>query len=247
MTQLAQLQQAFQAYLLDDNLKSTRDFIVNDTKVGAKKRLGIYHDAYRLRIVEALGTAYGNVKKLLGDAPFSKAARGYLSLHPSTNPNLRWYGAHMADYLKTALPQHPIAAELAAFEWALALTFDSPDAPTAYLPDLAAIAPEAWGDVRFKFQAGVQLMTMQYNTVAVWKALEADAAPPKASAAEHHLWLIWRQHLNANFRSIGDAEASALRLVMAGASFGELCQAIFESMGKDANEDETDKIGRAHV
>ncbi len=237
MSQLAQLQQAFQAYVLDDDLTSNRDFIVNDAKVGAKKRLGIYHDAYRLRIVEALGTAYGNVKKLLGDHFFSTTARGYLSLHLSTNPNLRWYGAHMAEYLKTALPQHPIAAELAAFEWALALTFDSHDAPTAHLPALAAIAPEAWGDVRFKFHAGVQFITMQYNTVAVWKALEADEAPPKASAAEHHLWLIWRQYLNANFRSIDDAEASALRLVIAGASFGELCEALFERMGDDATED----------
>ena len=238
MSQLAQLQQAFQAYLLDDNAGKSnatrRKFIINDTKVGAKKRLGIYHDAYRLRIVEALGTAYSNVKKLLGDHFFSTTARGYLSLHPSTNPNLRWYGAHMADYLKTALPQHPIAAELAAFEWALALTFDSHDAPTVHLQDLAAIAPEAWGDLHFKFHADVQFFTTQHNTVAVWKALEVDEAPPKASAAEHYLWLIWRQHLNANFRSIDDAEANALRLVMAGASFGDLCEALYESAGDDA-------------
>jgi hypothetical protein len=234
MSQLAQLQDSFQVYLLDDTLKSANNFIVNDAKLGAKKRLGIYHDAYRLRIVEALGNTYGKVKKLLGDAFFNTTARAYLKQHPSLHPNLRWYGAHMPTFLKTALPQHPVAAELAAFEWALAMTFDAPDAQTLYLQDLATIAPENWADLRFKFHAGVQFIELELNTVAVWKALEAEETPPSAVPAQHHLWLIWRQHLDANFRSIEDVEAMALRLMIAGASFGDLCETLFESMGDNA-------------
>lgn len=237
MSQLAQLQQAFQAYLLeDDTLKSKSSFIVNDAKLGAKKRLGIYHDAYRLRIVEALGNTYGNVKKLLGDAFFNTTARAYLKKHPSLHPNLRWYGEDMPTFLKVTLPQHPIAAELAEFEWALAITFDAPDAPTLYLQDLATIAPENWGDLRFKFHAGIQLIELVFNTVAVWKALDADEAPPSAEPAKHHLWLIWRQHLDVNFRSIDDVEAMALRLMTTGASFGELCEILFESIGENAEQ-----------
>jgi len=147
---------------------------------------------------------------------------------------LRWYGAHFADYLKHTLPKHPMAAELAKFEWTLAFTFDSADAPTLHLQDLARIAPETWGDLCFKFHAGVQFIALQYNTVAVWKALEADETPPQAKVAEHHAWLIWRQQLNSNFRSIEDAEADALRLMMQGASFGALCEALFASMGENA-------------
>jgi hypothetical protein len=234
VSQLAKLQHAFQAYLLDDTLKSKNSFIVNDAKLGAKKRLGIYHDAYRLRIIEALGNTYGNVKKLLGDAHFKTTARAYLKEHPSLHPNLRWYGAHMPGFLKTALPQHPIAAELAAFEWALAITFDALDGQTLYLQDLATIAPENWGNLRFKFHSGLQFIELELNTVTVWKALQADETPPSAVPVEHHLWLIWRQHLDANFRSIDDVEAMALRLMMVGASFGELCEALFERMGDNA-------------
>jgi hypothetical protein len=70
----------------------------------------------------------------------------------------------------------------------------------------------------------------------VWKALEADEAPPSAEPVQHHLWLIWRQHLDANFRSIDDVEAMALKQMIAGASFGELCEALFESVGDNAEQ-----------
>ena len=59
MTHLSQLQTDFQAYLLDDAQGiNFINAIVNDQKVGATKRLSIYVDAYRLRIIEALATAY---------------------------------------------------------------------------------------------------------------------------------------------------------------------------------------------
>ena len=42
----------------------------------------------------------------------------------------------MDEHLAQALPQHPVAGELAAFEWALA--FDAADAPLLQVEDLAA-------------------------------------------------------------------------------------------------------------
>ena len=55
MTHLERLQTDFQAYLIDDAKGAAfTHCIVDDTKVGVKKRLGIYYDAYRFRIIEAL-------------------------------------------------------------------------------------------------------------------------------------------------------------------------------------------------
>ena len=46
----------------------------------------------------------------------------------------------------TTQPQHPIAAEMAAFEWALSLAFDAEDASILSLQDLAEI-PQKIGQI----------------------------------------------------------------------------------------------------
>ena len=140
MSQLAKLQADFQAYLLDDTQGASfiKSF-VDDKKVGAKKRLGIYHDAYRLRIIEALATAYPQLNALLGDVLFDNTAREYITAYPSTYRNLRWYGSEMREHLLTTLSQHPIAAEMADFEWTLSLAFDAEDVLELSLQDLSLI------------------------------------------------------------------------------------------------------------
>lgn len=231
MSQLAQLQAGFQAYLLDDARNTAFKGIVDDKKVGATKRLKIYHDAYRLRIVDALATAYPMLKAYLGDDLFENAARSYLTKTPSTYPNLRWYGAQMSAHLQQTLPKYPIAAELAQFEWRLNLAFDAEDTPVLTIQDLAAIPPENWADLRFKIQPSTQILAFNDNAVAVWQALNIDKTPPKPlkKATETH-WLIWRQDLTSKFRSLDKTELFALNMALTGASFGALCEALFETL-----------------
>lgn len=234
MSNLAQLQNDFQAYLLDSNkgVAFTKK-IVNDKKVGVKKRLGIYADGYRLRIIEALSSAYPILKAWLGDDLFDKTARNYIDTYPSTYRNMRWVGDAMCEHLTKTLPKHPIAAEIAQFEWALSLAFDAEDAPVLSLQDLAAIAPENWGDLRFKFHPAVQLLSPKYNVILVWQALNVDETPPKATQINEPC-VVWRKDLNSHYRSLESAEYTAIQQMTVGASFADLC----ESLEKNASEDE---------
>lgn len=239
MRQLAQLQQHFQRYLMDDSQAVDshaldNNWIVDDTKVGATKRLGIYHNAYRMRIIEALASPYGGLKKLLGPVQFQAIALGYLNRYPSTYPNLRWYGSKMADYLQTVLPHNLVATEMATFEWALAAAFDAPDVTVVTLQDLAEIPPAQWGELTFVFQPGLQLLALQTNAVPTWKALNDDEAPPQPDHQQHLHWLIWRQQMDANFRSLDNTEATLLAQACDGLSFGALCEKLFETVGEDA-------------
>ena len=236
MSQLAQLQADFQAYLIDDiRGRSFTEAIVNDTKVGVKKRLSIYADAYRLRIIEALANTYPKLQALLGEALFNKTARSYIIEHPSTFRNMRWYGHEMRAHLLYTLPEYPIAAEMAAFEWALGLAFDSADTPILALQDLANIPPENWADLRFKFQPAIQVLPLRWNTIAVWKALDAEEQPPVLEQLSiYTTWLIWRKNYNAQFRSMEELEVLALHLAMTNASFGETCEKLLEVMNDDA-------------
>ena len=237
---LTQIQADFQAYLLNDGniLNDTgaafKSQIIDDKKVGVKKRLGIYYDAYRLRIIEALASAYPNLKALLGDDLFESTARTYIDLYPSTYRNLRWYGSEMSDYLRKKLPQHPIAAELAAFEWALGLAFDAADEPILQLQDLAAIPPENWADFKFKFHVSLQILPLKWNTIPVWKALDNEETPPKPAKISGYC-MVWRQHFDSHFRSLDTTELAAIELVKAGASFGELCEKLLEVIGDEAS------------
>lgn len=234
MSHLEKLQADFQAYLFDDVKGAAfKRQIIDDKKVGVKKRLGIYYDAYRLRIIEALTNVYPNLQVYLGDDLFNRTARNYINLYPSTYRNLRWYGAEMSDYLAKKLPQHPIAAELAAFEWALGLAFDAADEPVLQLQDLAAIPPENWAHLKFKFHASLQMLPVKWNTIAVWKALDNAETPPKPNKINGSC-LVWRQHFDSHFRSLEATEFAAIELVMAGASFGELCEKLLEEKGEEA-------------
>jgi hypothetical protein len=233
MSHLAQLQDDFQAYLLDSKKGAAfTKKIVNDKKVGVKRRLGIYADAYRLRIIEALSSAYPILKMLLGDDFFDKAAHSYINQYPSTYRNMRWVGDQMAAHLQKTLPQYPIAAEMAQFEWALSLAFDAEDAPVLRLQDLATIPPENWAELRFKFHPAVQLLNPKFNVLLVWQALNTEQAPPKIQQINEP-YVVWRKDLSSHYRSLEVAEYAAIEQMMAGASFADLCEKLQENASED--------------
>lgn len=223
MSHLADIQAGFQAYLMGG--KKNASFvnqIVNDEKVGAEKRLGIYYDAYRLRIIEVLSNVYPNLKRLLGDAYFNQAARRYIDAYPSTYRNMRWVGDQMSLHLEQTLPEHPIAAEIATFEWALGLAFDAEDAPVLQLHDLAAVPPEEWAQLTFEFHPSIQILEFNWNVVEVWQALDSEDSLPDVAKSTGHC-LVWRHMTNSYFRLLDDAELHAIQLVSNGGNFGEMC------------------------
>lgn len=242
MPTLSQLQSDFMAYLVDDVAgASFKKQIVNDTKVGVDKRLSIYANAYRLRIIEALTSAYPKLKMLVGDDFFDEAARSYIEQFPSTYCNMRWVGGEMAAHLQHILPQHPVAAELAQFEWALGLAFDAADAPVKTLQDLAIIAPENWPNLIFGLHPSVKICDLQWNIVAIWNALTQENAPPPPTKTNLPC-LIWRQDLNAHFQTISHQENKLIKLMALQATFGELCEAADNTRTSDVISDNGDAM-----
>ena len=234
MSHLAKLQADFQAYLMDEVKGATfKKQIIDDKKVGVKKRLSIYYDAYRLRIIEALASAYPNLKALLGDDLFESTARTYIDVYPSTYRNMRWVGDKMSAHLAKTLTKHPIAAEMATFEWALGLAFDAEDAPVLSLQNLAAIPPENWADLRFKFHPSMQLFTFKFNVLRFWQALNSEEAPPKISKIDEPC-VVWRKDLNSHYRWLELAEFQGIQYVISGATFGELCEKLQENTSEEA-------------
>lgn len=244
---LEALQAAFQRHLLDE----PSDFagaVAEGGRIGVERRLAIYHNAYRARLVEALRDGYGHTLAYLGDEGFDAAARTYLAVHPSTHSNLRWFGAKFSGWLRTSCPNDPDIGELASLDWALRRAFDGADAPALGLAELAALPAEAWARVGFIFQPTCQRLQLRHNTLAIWQAIDQDGTPPDAQLLERPTeLLVWRRELQPHFRSLGVLEASAIDRLLHGAGFAETCEALSAEFPEAAIAPETGALLRRWI
>lgn len=224
----AELQRAVQRHVVHGDTAVLPEVNESD-KVPLTVRLGIYSNAYRLRLIEGLGANYPQLQSLLGDEKFQALALEYIEAHPSVHFSIRWFGAELETYLRQTRPTQPWFAELAQWEWALANAFDATDATPIDAAVLAGIEPERWWTLRFELHPSLQLLALETNCASIYKALANEAEPPdpvQLSSAQH--WLLWRLELTSRFRSAQPSEVRALTLVRAAGTFEDLCEALCE-------------------
>jgi hypothetical protein len=233
---LRELQRELQHELLGEQ-SVIAGAIVDAPPLPTDARLGIYRNAYRSRLIEALDDTYPVLHELLGDETFEGLGNLFIGAHPSRHRSIRWYGRELADFLAEAAPfdEQPILAEVARFEWTLSEVFDSADATPLDRAALMAIEPGAWATLSFRFHPSIRRLAFEWNTVAVWKAMSADIDPPAPRRSEGAVeWLLWRRNLENYFRSIDAAESTALEAALRGETFETIC---FE-LGTQLPEDE---------
>ncbi len=231
MNTLRRLQEDFQAYVLQPNNRMNAH-IVSTQRLSAKARLAVYADAYRLRLVEVLESHYPGVRALVGDEAFNRLGYAYIDVYPSHHPSVRWFGQHLATFLRDTAPyrEDPVLSEMAAFEWTLTLAFDAADGDVVGLTEVAALAAEAWPGMRLQFQPSVHRLDLRRNVPAVWKSIDAGETPDPTEISEWPIaWLLWRQDLKTYFRSLDVDEAWAIDTVMrADCTFADLCAGLCE-------------------
>ena len=226
--ELRSLQRELQHYLMGEDT-AIAGAIVDAPPLATAARLGIYHNAYRVRLVEALHDTYPKLHAVLGDEVFAALGEEFITAFPSVHRSIRWYGRELAQLLATRAPfaGQPILAELATLEWTLAEVFDSPDAPAAERTALSAIDPAAWSELKLDLHPSLRWLDLEWNSVAVWQAMSAEEPAPEPRAAEHPVpWLLWRRNLNNYFRSLPADELAALAAARAGSSFAGICEAL---------------------
>lgn len=234
MNALAQLQRDLQQHVLNGDAAITA--VVNGTPaVPAATRLAVYSNAYRARLAEALEANMPHLRELLGEEEFGLVARRYIDAHPSQYSSIRWFGDRLAHELEGSHASQPWVAELARWEWALAASFDAQDAATIGVESLACVAPGDWGELRLEFHPSVQVLTLRTNAQALFKALSETQPAPQPTILENpQPWLLWRQDLKTQYRSLEPDETAALEVVRSGGSFGDMCEALCEWHEADA-------------
>jgi len=226
---LARVQVDFQHYLL--NVAST---ITEQVRPGGRipvdKRLGIYHNAYRVRLADTLRDTFEKTWSYLGDTVFEQCASAYVETHPPVHRSLRDYGAAMPDWLAAQFPDDPDIAELAQMDWQLRQAFDGADAEALSLEALAGLTAGDWETLGFCFVPTLVLCSLHFNTPAIWGALDQGGPPPTAQRLPVPAWLcVWRRGWQPHFRTLDETEFAALSDLCAGARFAEVCQTLSET------------------
>jgi hypothetical protein len=230
MSPLKGLQADFKSFLLrgDERMLGR---VVGSAKVSAPRRLAIYYDAYRLRLIEALDSNYPVLHAWMGDDEFEQLGLAYLEAHPSTHFSIRYFGHRLSEYLASAENYRgkPYLAEMAALEWAMSEAFDAPDSPVVGLDAMASIPPEAWPEMRMALHASVRRLDLRWNVPAIWKTIKEEQAPGEPAAGKWpQPWLVWRQDLKIFFRSLSVDEAWAIDAVRQDETFASICEGLVE-------------------
>jgi len=225
---LAELQNDFQRALFDTECKGA-DWISESARgLSARKRLDIYYNAYRLRLIDVLLDTFEHTAIYLGDDWFNQLAADYVQSHPSTYKNIGLYGKDFPEFLAEQLPEDKEVSELALLDWKLRRAFDGADSCVMTLDDLQQLASEDG----FRLQAVPTLTTctQHFNSLEIWNAINQDETPPMVEQLPEPIeLLIWRKGHSPHFRSLAKIESAAIAYVCS----GEALEAIGAALEKD--------------
>ncbi len=174
-------------------------------ELGPLSRLGVYHFAYRARLVDALADDFPGVRQALGADAFVRLAERVIAAHPSRTRNLNTYGRVLVDWL--AAPGRRVRHRgflhaLATLEWALVEVVHAPTPARLDPAAFGALGPERWADLRFRPGPAVRLLELDWPANAWFQAFREGAAPPlpargwSATAVYRQGFTVWRMNLS---------------------------------------------------
>lgn len=229
MTRLAHLQQSFQTAILNGD-SSFAEQIRETGRIPAATRIAIYADAYRLRLIEVLQDNYPGLHRLLGDDAFDRLARDYIDANPSGFRSVRWFGDALPSFIaaRTGERNRDVMRDLALSDWNMTLAFDAADIAPATEADMAGFAPEVWGELVFDFHPSVRRLNLHCDALRFRNAEEHDIDGPPEKLPHAVAWIIWRQELAVQYRSLDVDEAFMLDAAISGENFAVLCAGMVE-------------------
>lgn len=254
---LAELQSLFQAAVLTGDAEdgALLDVIAPPREADRPTMMGVYVNAYRLRLAEFLDEDFPALRVLLGDDEFEALVEAYIDENPSRLRNARWYTTRLPEFMQESenWSANALAIGLALFERALTDAYDAADAPAQSIETLAEFSPQDWPRLGFTFHPSLRLIEVAAGVLDAYAAATADEQDEEAAradeddegaledrpsdASESETIAIWRADLDPAYRQLDPDEHLALFEAMAGQSFGDICQLVaFQNEGQSATE-----------
>ena len=239
--------------------EATAARVLPSAHLSSEQRVAIYHEAYRLRLVECLSDDYPALLHALGEADFRELALAYIAAFPSRSPNLNAFGRQLSAFcrdhagsdapareagahgasLRTDLPR--FAADLAELEWALVDVLHAPSLPRLPGEALTSIAPEQWPNACFIAAPTLRVLSTRFAVNTYYQAFREDQAPlapeerPSSTAVFRDGLTLWRMNLTPPMELL-------LRALVSGQTLGQAFAGLSEAAAI-ANEDAPKVMG----
>ncbi len=216
------------------------EVIAPSATLDAPARLGVYADAYVLRLHEVLGEDFPRVAALLGPDRFAALVRAYLRGHPSSCPSVRHLGRALEAFLAGWPDGAPWLADLAALEWARVEVFDAADAAALRAADLRQVAPEAWPVLRFAAVPALAIVRAGWPVHELWAGADPAVLAPAATAIR-----VWRGSDERVYHApLAPRAADALERLVHGEPFAALCASFDDLPPLEAAHEVTGLLAR---
>jgi hypothetical protein len=208
--------------------------VLPSSRLSSIERIGVYHDAYRVRLVECLADDYPALAHALGDAGFEELCLAYVFAHPSRSPNLNAFGRHMSAFCRSRGDARAhFSADLAALEWAMVEVIHTGDPERLSEDTLSRIPLADWTRARFARSDAVRVLEFEYPVNAYFQAFNTGEAPElperawSATAVFRDGATIWRMDLSRPMHALlgalfaGKTLGAALDALASSGSVGE--------------------------
>ena len=172
--QLAQLEQCFLDAVMGRDPSVANAFHGGD--ISEKKRLAIYQNNVFSNYRSALEAIYPAVLRLVGEEYFYHATNRYIRNYPSSSGDIHHYGQEFADLL-ASLPGAVVLAYLpymARLEWFIHEAFHAANHERLDLSRLQSVAPDDYGNLRFKLHPAARLMKSNFPVRRIWQVNQPD-------------------------------------------------------------------------
>lgn len=224
---LEELQHRFQNIVLTKECTDADWVSEREGWLPSRDRLAIYHNAYRIRLVDVLRENFAHTVIYLGDHWFNQLASDYVQSHHSTYNNIGYYGHQFAEFVAHQLPEDKEVAELAELDWVLRRVFDGKDSVPLTMETLPVLVSQDPDNFCLTPVPTMTLITHEYNTLDIWHAIDKDSTPPEVIALPQQVdVLIWRKEHSPHFRSVSPLESLALQWVHEGHAVNEIGEAL---------------------
>ncbi|MEM1065084.1 MAG: DNA-binding domain-containing protein [Pseudomonadota bacterium] len=214
--------------------------LTNPDGAPAAKRFDVYRNNVVLSLIDALGTAFPVVKKLLGEAGFNTLAQVFVRAHPPRSPMLMFYGEALPRFIEGFEPLAKLGylPDIARLEQALRESYHASDAAPIDPTALASLSPDALTATRMTLAPSARLIRSPWPIHAIWRFNMEPGAPKPSMAAED--MLVLRPEFDPVPIRLSPGDAAFLTATQAGRPIGTAFEA---ALGEQAEFDLTALLG----
>ncbi|MFD2176189.1 DNA-binding domain-containing protein [Veronia pacifica] len=224
---LQEIQSHFQDIVLNEHCQAANWVSDREGRLPSKQRLAIYHNAYRMRLIEVMFENFEHTAVYLGDEWFEQLATAYVQSHHSIFNNIGFYGHKFPAFLMTQLPDDKEVAELAELDWTLRRAFDGEDSDVLTLETLPILASRDPENFCLTPVPTMTLTTHECNTLDIWHAIDKEETPPTVTTLPQPVSVLtWRKGHSPHFRSVSPLEATAIQWASEGYRVEDIGEAL---------------------